>query len=1610
MGDPIINESTSVIQIQTSGLQAGAAAIVYVSTTATPGQLVTVRDSMGFLSTPQSILLSTTGGATLLGGGGESAGTSSLIRQAFGFQTLVANSTGNAWTLVNVNPFPDPTSSYTIKALTTTSMSGTPSGTLIQDYLSTYHTQVTANTTTSTLSIFSALHASTITVNAFNDYISTFALRNSAVIGGSLKIYGSTATVGSLLAISSITTGGDFFAGGQNISSRNGVIGLSGDLVTLSSLRAQRGPSTGILYVRTLDLSPLSTQLFRGNLTVRNNVDAAQQIIANQTTSTPLLETSTTFVRSTLQFGLTTPLKYIQIAPTLFNFVNNPFTASTISTVDVTCTNSFFTSNLVAEQLSIVSTISSVVFSSAVISNPAGSAEFSSVTINDARVRSLVTAPLLETGDELRAATLSFPSAPLQPFSVPYPRAGATVTTSLNTVAAWTISSLEGATTTRTQLSTNQYAYSTLLTDTSFAAATSATGNSSATQFSTITNSLSALRTITVNPAATLSFSNVPITVSTVETTNLFNSTTLVADGIRVQTLSTTGGNLLLNTSTLLATGALEISTILTARRTLGTSSLVASKALFGAPLLYSTINPSTTYCLTSTYLLNDPPFSQTSGLGTFFSPIEYTSIKTSQAFYAIVDPVRNIPVNLSSPAIATVVGTGQQAYGGDGSFGRIAPIGAVPGRIGCDSQSNLFIGSFAQQGWSLRRIDAATGFISTIAGRNQFYYGDGALGINAAIGSNLTLVPVSSNQYFLQDSDNQRIRLIDRATSTISLFGGTGNLGYTGDDGPALEATFRFPRGATRQPSTGALFVVDSANHVVRKIEASTITTVAGTGTQGYSGDGGPATQATLAFPYGATFDASENLLISDTSNNVIRRVDLTSGIITTYAGTGAAGYSGDGGPATAATFRVPQGLATDNNGYIYIADTSNNVVRKILVDTGDIITFAGDGTPGWSGDGGLAVTAQLRNPIGLGVNPLTNELYIADSGNHCIRRVDAIAGVIGTVVGSPQEAGFSGDGGPPAFAQLFNPSQVVFNPNLAVQQYFIADQGNYRVRFVDLDANLINTVAGNGSPYIEGDGGPASQAMFKSIGAIATHPTATPPVDLYIVDSNAQKVRRINAATGIINTVAGNGLGQYSGDGGPATAASLNFPQFAVLDGQSNLFISDTANQRIRRVANGTGTITTVAGNGQQDYIGDGMLAVSTALNNPRGLSFDSQSNLYIADTSNYRIRRVANNTGIITTFIGAGFRDPVIAGSPPIDTPLRTTTDITIDPINQVYFTELETNRIWYLSSIDNKIRPFNAASPSGAFFGDGGPVSNALLNQPTGLLADRGGNIIVSDSSNFRIRRSYTFGAAQFSRYINMDFTYQNFSTLDGSATISINGNVVKTFTAAATSTISTATFSLTDADTLAYQQNVFNPITLDQTPFITIEQEDTVGYTQLKGRLWVNQVPSQQTARNLVDSNAGIDMNRGFIRFPGATDDITIQNPYNDATMRSLIYTGSLNFSSDPAVKEHIQAASVDQCASTLNTLPLKKYSYNTPYRSTFQTKDTSRLGFLTTDVNPHFPKSISRASSGDHDTLELSQIKATHIGATKSILTMIRDLEKMISTLTEEKNRLERSK
>ena len=339
-------------------------------------------------------------------------------------------------------------------------------------------------------------------------------------------------------------------------------------------------------------------------------------------------------------------------------------------------------------------------------------------------------------------------------------------------------------------------------------------------------------------------------------------------------------------------------------------------------------------------------------------------------------------------------------------------------------------------------------------------------------------------------------------------------------------------------------------------------ISTVAGNGFVPFSAEGGAATGAALAVSAVAV-DGSGNLYIADTVSNKILKVSA-SGIITTFAGNGSITYAGDNGPATKASFFTPLGVAADSNGNVYIADSGNNRVRKVDAG-GTITTVAGTGAPGLSGDGGPAASANIWSPSAVAVDTSGN-LYIAEAGNNRVRKVDT-NGIIHTFAGGAVLVGFSGDGSAAVGAGLFLPGGLAVDKSGNV---YISDIGNNRIRKVDT-AGVIHTVAGNGTKGFSGDGGPATSAMLNMSGAHAGL-GVDGAGNLYIPDIANHRVRKVDT-TGVIATVAGNGIAGFSGDNGPATSAGLNNPNDVAVDNSGNFYISDSTNNRVRKVTTGSG-----------------------------------------------------------------------------------------------------------------------------------------------------------------------------------------------------------------------------------------------------------------------------------------------------------------------------------------------------------------------------------------------------------------------------------------------------
>jgi len=598
-----------------------------------------------------------------------------------------------------------------------------------------------------------------------------------------------------------------------------------------------------------------------------------------------------------------------------------------------------------------------------------------------------------------------------------------------------------------------------------------------------------------------------------------------------------------------------------------------------------------------------------------YFDRTEGITPDGAGGFYFSSSPENRVYRVAADGVLSLIAGTGTSGFSGDGGLAVSARL-SYPGNLVVDGGGNLYIADWGND--RIRKVNTE-GIISTIAGNGtEGFDGDGGPATSASLNGPRGVAVDPAGNVYIADRGNSRIRKVD-TVGLISTIAGNGTSGFSGDGGLATAASF--DAWSLAVDVSGNLYITDPRNNRVRKVNtAGIISTVAGDGGDIFGGDGGPAT-ATSVVPIDIFVDPGGNLYLADASYRV-RKVN-GDGIITTIACNGTSGFTGDGGPATAASC-VPYRVARDSAGNLYVADGSSKRIRKVSA-AGIITTVAGRGTGQSSGDGGPATLAELIQPLGVAVDPAGN-VYIADEGCNRIRKVNT-AGIISTIVGNGKQ-GFNGDGGPATSASLYEPSGVAVDP---AGNVYIADAGNLRIRKVDT-AGTITTIAGNGKEGFSGDGGPAPSAELTFPVEVAVDPAG----NVYIADEGSNRIRKVNTA-GTISTIAGNGKDGFNGDGGPATSASLNDPRGVAVDPTGNVYITDRGNNRIRKV-NTAGIISTIAGNDTQGFSGDGGPATSASLNKPREVAVDLAGNVYISDAGNFRIRKVSP-AGVISTVAGRG-----------------------------------------------------------------------------------------------------------------------------------------------------------------------------------------------------------------------------------------------------------------------------------------------------------------------------------------------------------------------------------
>jgi len=672
---------------------------------------------------------------------------------------------------------------------------------------------------------------------------------------------------------------------------------------------------------------------------------------------------------------------------------------------------------------------------------------------------------------------------------------------------------------------------------------------------------------------------------------------------------------------------------------------------------------------------------------------------------------------------------------GGGFSPATSVPTSVAIGRVfavATDSAGDIYIS--IQN--AVLKLDA-TGTLTLAAGNgNPGDSGDGGPAIQAQIGVPMALAVDAAGTLYIADAPNGRIRKVT-SDGVISAVAGSGNGCFcvtdgAGDGGPAIAAPLYYPN-QLAVDAKGNVYIGEWDTARVRRVsQDGIIATVVGMGgASGYSGDGGPAASAQIGVPWGLAIDRAGNLFISDVipgdDDPVATHIRKVSpdGIITTIAGAGMPGYSGDSGPGLNAQFISPGQLAVDNSGNVYIPDGSR--IRKLSVD-GIITTIAGESMHhGYSGDVGPAANAEISATVdGSGAGLATDgagNLYIADTENFRVRKISS-DGIIVTAAGNGAICCFFGESGVPATAaHLSEPVGLALD---GFGGFYISDTYSGHIRRVS-PTGLISTIAGSGVFGADpADGGLAAKAFLNYPAGTAVDTSG----NLYLADAGGQRVLKITLA-GIITTVAGNGTPGFSGDGGVAAAAQLNWPKDVGTDANGNLYIADTGNSTIRKVTP-AGAITTIAGNGSAGFSGDGGLATNAQLNQPSGVAVDDSGNLYISDTYNFRVRKV-DSSGVISTIAGTGQGGPPGDGGLAVSAVLTYPAGLKVDAAGDLFLADWVRVRKITPAGIISTI----AGTGGWGYSGDGGPATSALVGA-WAISLDSGGRILIADPWSSVIR--------------------------------------------------------------------------------------------------------------------------------------------------------------------------------------------------------------------------------------------------------------------------------
>ena len=674
----------------------------------------------------------------------------------------------------------------------------------------------------------------------------------------------------------------------------------------------------------------------------------------------------------------------------------------------------------------------------------------------------------------------------------------------------------------------------------------------------------------------------------------------------------------------------------------------------------------------------------------------------------------------------------------------------ASPAGIAVDASGNVYVADTYNH--KIRKI-SPTGVVSTLAGSGAVGSTDGP-GANACFSYPTSVAVDASGNVYVADSDNHKIRKISR-TGVVSTLAGSSSEGST--DGTGTGASFRSPTGVAVDAS-GNVYVADYYNHKIRKISRTgVVSTLAGSESEGNTDS--TSVNARFAYPHDVAVDASGNVYVTDRGNHKIRKIS-PSGVVSTLAGSGSEG-SNDGTGANA-SFYFPNGVAVDTSGNVYVADTNNHKIRKISPSC-VVETFAGSGFQGRTN--GAGTCASLSYPTSVALDAIGN-VYVADSGNHKIRRISP-SGMVSTFAGSGSEGSTDGTGTGASFrsptgvavdasgnvyvADYYNhkirkisPTGVVstlagsesegdtdgtsanarfaYPHDVAVDasgNVYVADRGNHKIRKIS-PTGVVSTLAGSGSQG-SADGTGRSASFYYPTGvAVDTGG------DVYVADTSSNKIRKISPA-GVVSTLAG--AARAGNSDGTGSSASFSYPTGVAVDTGGNVYVADSGNHKIRRISP-AGVVSTLAGSGSQGS--NDALSTSARFYNPTGVAVDASGNVYVGDADNHKIREISLN-GIVETLAGSGSKGSTdgagTRGS------FSHPYSVALDAIGNVYVADSGNHKI-------HRISPSGMVSTlagSGAQGNSDGTGSSASFSYPTGIAVDTGGNVYVADSGNHKIRK-------------------------------------------------------------------------------------------------------------------------------------------------------------------------------------------------------------------------------------------------------------------------------